>query len=206
MLRVYFTWSNRHFVRFLRKRKRDKNNPFLDLHLLRTSLGSSLMRTERWLYWMRLGRKMGCHQMAERSFFFRGCQFPVCARCTGVILGEGIALICLLFSVDITMPVALALLIPMGIDWGLQFVKILESSNVRRLITGTLGGFGLTFCYAYMIRKIWRWLSGWYACDRKGFLIWMPIVTILIAGCVVMVRLWRKHKQGKSADNGEMSQ
>ena len=29
----------------------------------------------------------GCHQMPERSFFFKGYQFPVCARCTGMIVG-----------------------------------------------------------------------------------------------------------------------
>ncbi|MGN0178214.1 MAG: DUF2085 domain-containing protein [Monoglobaceae bacterium] len=31
----------------------------------------------------------------------------------------------------------------MFIDWYIQYLKINESTNIRRLITGTLGGFGL---------------------------------------------------------------
>ncbi|MBQ3473297.1 MAG: DUF2085 domain-containing protein, partial [Methanobrevibacter sp.] len=27
--------------------------------------------------------KLICHRMHERSFFIKGHQFPVCARCTG---------------------------------------------------------------------------------------------------------------------------
>ena len=34
-----------------------------------------------------IGNHSGCHQMPERSFFYKGKQFPVCARCTGVIIG-----------------------------------------------------------------------------------------------------------------------
>ena len=37
---------------------------------------------------MVIGRATGCHQLPERSFSFRGKQFPVCARCTGVFIGE----------------------------------------------------------------------------------------------------------------------
>lgn len=35
-----------------------------------------------------LGNNSGCHQLAERSFFYKGYQFPVCARCTGVTIGQ----------------------------------------------------------------------------------------------------------------------
>jgi hypothetical protein len=28
-----------------------------------------------------------CHQLQERSFFIRGRQMPLCARCTGILLG-----------------------------------------------------------------------------------------------------------------------
>ena len=100
---------------------------------------------------MEWGERVGCHQMPERSFFFRGYQFPVCARCTGVILGEIISIILILCAVRIKLVVALAMLLIMGVDWGLQFFKILLSDNVRRLITGTLGGFGLTYIYYHVI-------------------------------------------------------
>jgi len=32
-----------------------------------------------------------CHQFPERSFYFRGAQLPVCARCTGLYAGAAIA-------------------------------------------------------------------------------------------------------------------
>ncbi|RGF93239.1 DUF2085 domain-containing protein [Ruminococcus sp. AM54-1NS] len=37
---------------------------------------------------MKLGASAGCHQRPDRSFFFHGWQFPVCARCTGVLAGQ----------------------------------------------------------------------------------------------------------------------
>ena len=106
-----------------------------------------------WLKLMRFGDRIGCHQKPERSFFFKGYQFPVCARCTGVIIGEVIAIICLFF-LALKWWFSLLFLIPMGIDWGLQYLKILESSNYRRLITGLLGGFGLTYIYYFIIKSI----------------------------------------------------
>lgn len=33
-----------------------------------------------------------CHQIPERSFFWAGQQFPVCARCTGLYLSGAIGL------------------------------------------------------------------------------------------------------------------
>ena len=100
-----------------------------------------------WFKLMDWGEKMGCHQMPERSFFLKGYQFPVCARCTGVIVGELVSLILILCSIKLNPIVSIALLIPMGIDWGLQYVKILESDNIRRVITGAIGGFGVTYVY-----------------------------------------------------------
>ena len=32
-----------------------------------------------------------CHQLSERSFHFRGAQWPVCARCVGLYLGAAAA-------------------------------------------------------------------------------------------------------------------
>lgn len=107
---------------------------------------------------MQFGKRLGCHQIAERSFFFKGYQFPVCARCTGVILGEIIALICLCFF-EIVWWLLFLLLVPMAIDWGLQFLKILKSDNIRRVATGLLGGFSLTYLYYYLIKLILQAIS-----------------------------------------------
>ena len=107
-----------------------------------------------WFKLMEFGERIGCHQMPERSFFYKGYQFPVCARCTGVLIGEVVALILILCSIKVSLIGSIAFLIPMGIDWGLQFLKILESDNIRRLITGTLGGIGLTYVYYNIVVMI----------------------------------------------------
>ena len=101
----------------------------------------------RWVKLMEFGNKLGCHQMPERSFFINSWQFPICARCTGVVIGEIFAIILLIFRCNIPILYLLLLLIPMGIDWGLQYIKICISSNIRRLITGILGGLSLTIIY-----------------------------------------------------------
>ena len=89
--------------------------------------------------------------MEERSFHFKGYQFPVCARCTGVFVGEIIAIILLLLGIKINIFVSITLFLIMGFDWFIQYIKLLQSTNIRRLITGTLAGIGLTFIYYYVI-------------------------------------------------------
>lgn len=90
----------------------------------------------------RYGRKLGCHQRADRSFFYRGHQFPVCARCTGVFIGQVLA-IGLRF---INRPSLIACTCFCGImfvDWLIQYLKIHESTNIRRCITGIMCGYGM---------------------------------------------------------------
>ena len=104
-----------------------------------------------WISFMEYGHRIGCHQMPERSFFLNGYQFPVCARCTGVILGEIIAVILILLGIRFNIVVSIFLLLIMGFDWFIQFIKILQSNNARRLITGVTGGIGLTYIYYYLL-------------------------------------------------------
>lgn len=111
-------------------------------------------KEKKWISFMEYGHRLGCHQMPERSFFISGYQFPVCARCTGVIIGEIVAIILILLKLKITISVSIGLLSIMGIDWFIQYIKILQSSNFRRLITGFLGGIGLTYFYYYLILYI----------------------------------------------------
>ena len=88
-------------------------------------------------------RILGCHQRPDRSFFICGKQFPVCARCTGVFLGECIGIICYrLFQLPSVLLLTFCGL--MFLDWLMQYLKVRESTNMRRLITGLLCG------YAYM--------------------------------------------------------
>ena len=99
-----------------------------------------------------------CHRKPERSFFFRGRQFPVCARCTGFYI-TGIASIILLDFFPITLNlttflIGILLVIPSAIDGGIQYFYKIESTNARRLITGLLGGVGLILIYFYSFSLI----------------------------------------------------
>ena len=107
-------------------------------------------KDKTWIKLMNCGHRMGCHQMEERSFSFRGYQFPVCARCTGVLIGELISIILIILNIKLNIICSFILLLIMGLDWFIQYVKILESNNIRRLLTGISGGIGLTFIYYYI--------------------------------------------------------
>ena len=91
-----------------------------------------------------------CHQMYERSFSYRGYQFPVCARCTGILVGQVIGLIFIILGLRINISWSLALIIPIAIDGLIQLMKIIESNNIRRFITGFVSGIG----YIYLLFNI----------------------------------------------------
>lgn len=86
--------------------------------------------------------RAGCHQRTDRSFFFKGYQFPMCARCTGVMIGY-LAAFPIYFYKSFSFWVYLILCAIMFMDWYIQYLKIKESTNIRRLITGILGGYGV---------------------------------------------------------------
>lgn len=105
-----------------------------------------------------VGNYSGCHQLPERSFFCRGKQFPVCARCTGVMVGQLAALVTGCF-ISVPFRFSAALLALMGIDWGIQEIGIRLSTNRRRFITGIAGGFGLFSIYILVFHKLIRGCS-----------------------------------------------
>lgn len=93
-----------------------------------------------------------CHSRPERSFFFKGKQFPICARCTGVLLGWIAGIIyCILLEVPRGY-FALLVIIPLIIDGGTQSSGKRESNNVLRIITGILFGMGTIFIFLYFHR------------------------------------------------------
>ncbi len=116
----------------------------------------------KWMSFMLFGEKLGCHQKPERSFFIKGYQMPVCARCSGVFIGYLIA-IPLYLRLSISWIVALAGCGIMLFDWGIQAMTRKESTNIRRLITGIFGGYGIMSIQiklaAIMLRSIGRRLN-----------------------------------------------
>ena len=101
-----------------------------------------------WVTLMRLGAKTGCHQLNERSLFFRGYQFPVCARCTGLFIGQAAGIAMLLWFVNLEIKILLLCTVvsvaALGIDGFFQLRGLWVSTNRRRLITGILCGFFVT--------------------------------------------------------------
>lgn len=100
----------------------------------------NLMRAGLYKKWLPI--IFGCHTRADRSFFLKEKQFPICARCTGELVG--ILLIATTYWIyhPITQ-YAIILLFPMILDGGIQLLTKYESNNTLRLLTGFLFGYAL---------------------------------------------------------------
>ena len=87
----------------------------------------------------------GCHARPDRSFYFRGKQFPICARCTGELIGiiAGIP-IAIIWGYPYFY-VAVLMMVPLILDGTIQKLTSYESTNIRRLLTGILFGIALIF-------------------------------------------------------------
>ncbi len=90
-----------------------------------------------------------CHQHADRSFFINGNQMPYCARCTGIFLGLAFgALIGTIYRTRIGFGLYLLTIVPLGIDGVLQLLTPYESTNLIRILTGTLVGTFTSIVFA----------------------------------------------------------
>ena len=101
-----------------------------------------------------------CHRRPDRSFFVRGRQFPVCARCTGiyVALPTGIAAVMawdILQGLSFLASLYLCALlpVPMAVDGGTQLLFSRESTNRLRIVTGFLGGLGFGIQYGIALAR-----------------------------------------------------
>ena len=93
-----------------------------------------------------------CHQMPERSFFLNGYQLPLCARCTGILIGNlfGLFLSPLLkFRLHNSL-----LMIPLIMDGSIQYFTTYKSNNIKRLITGILYGYSFVSTFFWLLRFI----------------------------------------------------
>lgn len=113
-----------------------------------------------WVKLMKIGALTGCHQMHGRSFSIYGYQFPVCARCTGLGLGQLLGFIfsfvLLKYDMIIFIPPAILSLMILGIDGLGQFHNKWESTNLRRLITGLSCGFFVLLFFNKIIYELFK--------------------------------------------------
>jgi uncharacterized membrane protein len=110
-------------------------------------------KTKLWIRVMTISKKIwGCHQRPERSFFFSGYQFPLCARCTGVLVGYLLSFMLLVFGYSFHIPVCIFLLLPLVLDGGIQLLFNISSNNTRRFLTGIIFGIGFIQMIANILK------------------------------------------------------
>lgn len=100
----------------------------------------------------------GCHCRSDRSFYFNKKQFPICARCTGELIGMFISIPLIFFNKP-SIIILIILMIPMIIDGFLQLLTSYESKNYRRLISGIF--FGYSFFTLFLMSNIFVFNIGY---------------------------------------------
>lgn len=88
-----------------------------------------------------------CNGRPERAPHIGGHVFLLCWRCSGIVVGVIISLVCVKMALLSLSPclfvVSIAVLLPMVCDGIMQYGYSRESNNKRRFFTGLLFGFGL---------------------------------------------------------------
>jgi len=126
-----------------------------------------------------LGIAFMCHQKPERSFFFRGKQFPLCARCTGILIGYIFGIVIATATDCNGYTYYVMLILPMIADGLFQNCLGIESNNVRRLITGIMGGIGII--YIFFINSFFYGLVSQYIVGKMGNYIILVFAKIMRA-------------------------
>ena len=98
----------------------------------------------------------GCHQMPERSFFICQFQFPICARCTGILIGEILGIILIIFKCIPKIFICIISLFPLIVDGSIQYFKSIESNNTRRFITGLLFGISTIQIIYHFFKNLFK--------------------------------------------------
>ena len=92
---------------------------------------------------MRLGKVPLCNGRPERAPHIGNFCFPLCWRCTSILVG-----FFAWYTIQLMLPVVnpligMILIAPCAFDGFTQYVFDIESTNNRRIITGLLCGIGL---------------------------------------------------------------
>ncbi|MED0962079.1 DUF2085 domain-containing protein [Bacillus paramycoides] len=86
-----------------------------------------------------------CHRIPERSFLKLQKYIPLCARCTGMLIGFGMFPIYFLITPSFSLSLMLSFFaqIPLLIDGFTQKWRLRSSTNLLRVTTGLLSGNGM---------------------------------------------------------------
>ena len=84
---------------------------------------------------------VNCHQLSHRSYEYNGNQMPFCARDLGVFAGLTFGFVFSLGRrIELTLPLIILALTPIGLDGTIQLFTDYESTNIRRVVTGLIAG------------------------------------------------------------------
>lgn len=95
-----------------------------------------------------------CHQRPERSPHLWGAQFPLCWRCSGILIG----LISFVVLIVITrrlpaLSLSVALCLPLPLDVLLAIAGVWSGANTVRCVTGMLWGVGAMSVLLYVATR-----------------------------------------------------
>lgn len=104
-----------------------------------------------------VGKVPLCNRKGDRAPHFFGFCFIFCYRCSGVLLGILLGYIIHQFNISLEPNLGLflfgvVLMIFLVVDGTMQYFKDIESTNVRRLVSGLMAGLGIYLCVFSVIR------------------------------------------------------
>ena len=95
-----------------------------------------------------------CHGVNERSVLIGDIYMPVCARCQGIYISMFISTLFLFLTTGFkcrkiptvkSTVLLCCLLLPFMIDGGLSYLGIIETNNLRRILSGCTAGCALPY-------------------------------------------------------------
>jgi len=93
-----------------------------------------------------------CHRKIDRSFSVWGYTMPLCARCTGILLGFYAGLVLEILAISFSLLLSVLFLLPLIVDGVTQMIHLRKSNNTLRFATGFLFGIG----YLYLLFTFFR--------------------------------------------------
>jgi len=91
----------------------------------------------------RFGLAFFCHRIEERCIKIGNYTSFLCARCTGLVIGAGLAVMLLWLDLFVPMFVLGLICLPLLIDGFTQLFNIRKSNNLLRFISGILFAVGI---------------------------------------------------------------
>jgi len=115
-----------------------------------------------------------CHQIPERSFFFRGFPLAVCGRCLGIYLGFSAGTILYPFLRRFSRPflpatsIFVLVSLPIGLDTAGNFLGLWASPIGLRLAAGLVWGSVLPFYLITGLYEVLRLFGGNFRLKSPG--------------------------------------